>query len=159
MFAPPIPTISWFASTFSPRRAAKLAEVAIWSVRETSTMPKDAARSGPRDSSGTDGNVRLGNPWGSGPTTSTPLAARSRTPVTTVAPRTATSTAGTFLVTRGSRSRTARVARPIASAVVLVWSSPSRNALISSKNPSASVENPNSFGSWPTMMVTARPFM
>ena len=94
--APPIPIISWLGSTFSPRRAAKLAEVAIWSVRETSTMPKDAASSGPRDSSGTDGKVRLGNPWGSGPTTSTPFAARSRTPVTTVAPRTATSTAGIF---------------------------------------------------------------
>ncbi len=79
--------------------------------------------------------------------------------MTTVAPTTATSTAGIFDMTCGKISSTARVARPIASAVVFVWSSPSKNDVTSSTNPSASVENPNSFGSWPTMIVIASPFM
>ena len=48
MLAAPMPTISWSASTSSPRRAAKLAEVAIVSVSETSVMPSAATNSGTR---------------------------------------------------------------------------------------------------------------
>ena len=36
-----------------------------------------------------------------------------------------------------------------------VWSRPSTNAFTSARNESASVEKPNSFGSWPTMIVIA----
>jgi hypothetical protein len=36
---------------------------------------------------------------------------------------------------------------------------PFTNARASSIRPSASIENPNSFGSWPIRIVTARPFM
>ena len=108
--AAPIPIISWFGSTSSPRRAAKLVEVAIVSVRDTRTIPIDAMNSGPRCSNGTPGNVGVGNPLGNDPTVATPLAARSKTPVTTVAPTTATSTAGTFFDTRGKTSRMTRVA-------------------------------------------------
>ena len=39
------------------------------------------------------------------------------------------------------------------------FASPLANALISSISPSASMLNPNSFGSCPTRMVIARPFM
>ena len=70
----------------------------------------------------------------------TPFSARSNTPVTTVAPTTATSTAGILFETRGRINRTANVAIPIASAVVFVSSSPCTKALHSSMKPSASVE-------------------
>ena len=60
--AAPIPIISWLASTSSPLRAAKLVEVAIVSVSETSTMPNEAASRGPRASIGTDGKVGVGSP-------------------------------------------------------------------------------------------------
>ena len=46
--AAPIPIISWFGSTSSPRRAAKLVDVAIVSVSETSTIPTAATSSGAR---------------------------------------------------------------------------------------------------------------
>ena len=76
-----------------------------------------------------------------------------------MAPTTATRTAGTRRVARGSRNRTARTAIPSMRVTALVWSSPVTNAFTSSTKPLASVENPNSLGSWPTTMVTASPFM
>lgn len=36
---------------------------------------------------------------------------------------------------------------------------PSTKPVASASSPSASTENPNSFGSWPTRMVSASPFM
>ena len=56
---------------------------------------------------------------------------------------------------------TARPSTPTASAAPTVSPSrrPSTNAAVSSMRPFASVEKPNSFGSWPTRMVTASPFM
>ena len=105
------------------------------------------------------GKAGVGTPWGSAPTVFTPCSASPSTAETTVAPTTATSTAGTRRVSRGSTSRTRRQARPTASVVASVWSRPAKNARTSSTNVSASVEKPNSLGSWPTMMVMARPFM
>ena len=59
-----------------------------------------------------------------------PSSARLNTPVTTVAPTTATSTAGIFFdMTSGGVSSTASVARPIASAVVFVCRAPATKAL------------------------------
>lgn len=54
---------------------------------------------------------------------------------------------------------TARLPRPMASAVALVAppARPSTNARISSNTPRASVVNPNSFGSWLTNTTTAMP--
>ena len=52
-----------------------------------------------------------------------------------------------------------RTATPSTSVVVCVWPRPSTNALTSPRKESASVENPNSFGSCPTMIVIPRPFM
>ena len=48
---------------------------------------------------------------------------------------------------------------PTARVVPFVWDSPVTKALISARKLSASVENPKSLGSWPTMMVIAKPFM
>ena len=48
---------------------------------------------------------------------------------------------------------------PSVSAVVSRWSKFVTNSRTSPTNVSASVENPLSFGSWPTMMTIARPFM
>ena len=158
-FAAPIPIISWFGSISSPRRAAKLVEVAIVSVSDTSTIPSAAISSGPRSLTETCGIDGVGRPCGNAPTVFTPFSPRSSSAVATVAPTTATSTAGTRVVIRGRIIRTASVATPITSAVVFVWSSPDTNAFVSSMKPSASVENPKSFGSWPTMIVIARPFM
>ena len=79
--------------------------------------------------------------------------------VATVAPTTATRTAGTLRVRRGRPSSTARVARPTARAVASRWSKFVTNCRTSSTKSSASVEKPHSLGSWPTMMVMARPFM
>ena len=88
------------------------------------------------------------------------VGAGSSTAETTVAPTTATRTAGHPLGDVGSTSRTTSTATPTASSVVAsVWSRLVKNARTSSTKPSASVENPNSFGSWPTMIVIARPFM
>ena len=67
--------------------------------------------------------------------------------------------AGSVRVTRGSTSSTASVASPSARVVEFVWSMLAKNALTSSTKVSASVENPHSFGSWPTMMVMPSPFM
>ena len=43
--------------------------------------------------------------------------------------------------------------------VVFTSSSPWKKARTSSTKPSASVEKPHNLGSWPTTIVTARPFM
>ena len=51
----PIPTISWLASFSSPRRAAKLVEVAIVSASETSVIPIAAANSVPTSLRSTEG--------------------------------------------------------------------------------------------------------
>ncbi len=155
-FAVPMPIISWFGSTSSPRRAAKLVDVAIVSVSDTSVIPTAATSSGTTSWTLVHGSSGVGSPCGRAPTVFT---SRSNTAVTIVAPTTATSTAGTFRMTRGSRRRTASVARPTTIAVRLRSSKPSTKARSSSMKPSASVENPQSLGSWPTMIVRASPFM
>lgn len=53
-----------------------------------------------------------------------------------------------------AKSPTARAATTASPALT-----PCTNATDSSTRPSASVEKPNSFGSWPTKIVNARPFM
>ena len=58
--AVPIPIISWFGSTSSPRRAAKLVDVAIVSVSDTKVMPMAAANSGPTSPMSVHGNGRSG---------------------------------------------------------------------------------------------------
>ena len=74
-----------------------------------------------------------------------------------MAPTTATRTAGIVRVTRGSTSSTASVARPTVRAVASRWSKFVTNSRISSTKVSASVENPLSFGSCPTMMTIGQP--
>ena len=156
MLAVPMPIISWFGSTSSPRRAAKAVDVAIVSVSDTSVMPIAATNIGATSSHVVHGTDGRGSPCGRTPTVEM---SRSNRPVTTVAPTTATSTAGIVRVTRGSRRSTASVAIPTASAVELRSSSPVKNVFTSSMKSSESVEKPNSLGSWPTMIVIARPFM
>ena len=70
-----------------------------------------------------------------------------------MAPTTATSTAGSRVVMRGSTSRSTSTATPTMSVVACVWSRFSTNARTSARNESACVEKPNSFGSCPTMIV------
>ena len=159
MFAVPMPIISWFGCSSSPRRAAKLDAVAMVSVSDTSTMPIAASRRGPTSSTDVHGSDGFGKPWGRVPTVATPSAARSSTADTIVAPATATSTAGMRVVIRGSTSSTTSTPTPTATAPACVWSRWSTNARSSSTNPSASVEKPKSLGSWLTTIVMARPFM
>ena len=109
----------------------------------------------------TSGTVSGGNPCGSVPTRSTPCCARSNRFAATIETTTAIRTLGTFGSTRWSTNMTTSPSTPIASAAVTVSPSatPLTNALASAMNPSASVENPNSLGSWPTRIVMASPFM
>ncbi len=104
-----------------------------------------------------NGSDGAGTPRGSTPTVVTSEAARSNTADAIVAPTTATNTAGTIVVRRGSTSSTANTHSPVTSVARLVRSTFRRNWRTSSTKPSASVENPNSLGSCPTMIVTARP--
>ena len=100
--AAPSPIISWFGSTSSPRRAAKLVAVAIVSVSETSVMPT-AAMTGAADVArcSSTGTLGVGTPWGSEPDGRDPVGRRSSTAETIVTPTTATRIAGT----RGSEPR------------------------------------------------------
>ena len=157
--AAPIPTISWLASTSSPRRAAKLVEVAIVSASDTSVIPIAAASSAPTSLRSTEGICGRGKPCGSEPTVVTPWDVRSNTDTARVERTTVISTAGIREVKRGRTSIRASDARPTINVSRLRWSSPFTKALTSSTNPSASVEKPNSFGSWPTTIVTPRPIM
>ncbi len=129
------------------------------SVSETSVMPIAAMSSGTTSPALVHGMVGAGTPCGSAPTVATPSSASPRAAETTVAPTTATRIAGSRLVTRGSTSITASTATPTSSVVVSVWSTFSANCLTSSRKLSALVEKPNSFGSWPTMIVMPRPVM
>ena len=129
------------------------------SASETSVMPTAATIKGPTSANFVQGSDGLGTPLGSVPTVATPCACRSKMAETTVATTMPTRTAGTTLVNRGSTNKMASTPRPTTSAAPTVPSSPSTKALSSGPKPSASVENPKSLGSWPTMMMRARPFM
>ena len=154
--ADPMPIISLFGLTFSPRRALNEVDSVIVSVSETSVIPTAATSSGTTSSMSVHGTAGVGSPLGRLPTVAM---SRSSTAVTTVAPTTATRTAGIARVMRGSTSSTASVASPTPRAVASRWSKFVTNSRTSSTNVSASVENPLSFGSWPTMMTMASPFM
>ena len=56
---------------------------------------------------------------------------------------------------------TARLASPMRTAAGTVFPStiPRTNSMIPSMTPVASTEKPSSFGSWPTRIVSAIPFM
>ncbi len=129
------------------------------SVRETIVMPTAAMSSGPMSLALVQGSSGEGTPAGSTPTVSTPSSARPSRAETAVAPTTPTRTAGTRVVSRGRPRRTTRTPTPTARVAASVWSMPSTNARTSSMKSSPSVEKPNSFGSWLTMIVMARPFM
>ena len=129
------------------------------SVSDTSTIPIAASSNGPTSLSEVHGRVGRGRPLGNDPTVATPSPASPSTADRIVAPATATSTAGTFRVILGKTSSTTSAPRPTSSAAVWVSSRWSTNARISSTNESASVEKPKSFGSCPTTIVTASPFM
>ena len=126
------------------------------SVSDTRVMPIDAISMGTTSLTLVHGRVGLGNPCGNAPTVFT---SRLKTPVTTVAPTTTKSTAGILVVNRGSTSKMTSNDRPSHIAVGLRRENPSTNARNWLTKPSASVENPQSLGNWPTMMVSANPFM
>ncbi len=71
------------------------------------------------------------------------------------------STAGTFGSHRCSTRISTIPAIPTtaAAATASPWASPLTKPVTSWIRPSALILNPNSFGSWPTRMVSARPFM
>ena len=156
MLAEPTPIISRFGFTCSPRRALNDVESVMVSVRDTRVIPTAATRSGRTSSMSVHGTVGVGRPSGRVPTVAM---SRSKTAVTAVAPTTATRTAGISRVRRGSTSSTASVISPRPRAVASRWSKFATNSRTSSTKLSASVENPQSFGSCPTMMTTASPFM
>ncbi len=105
MLATPIPIISWSGCTSSPRRAAKLDAVAMVSVSDTRVIPAAATSNGPTSPSFVHGSDGRGTPWGRAPTVLTPCWSSTRTAETTVAPMTATSTAGTRRLMRGQEEQ------------------------------------------------------
>ena len=109
----PIPIISWSGSTSSPRRAAKLVAVAIVSVSDTSVMPTAAISSGPTSPAFVHGKARRRHPLRERADGRRRRGRQSpSTAETTVAPTTATSTAGSRCVTRGSTSSTREHRQP-----------------------------------------------
>ena len=117
--AVPTPIISWFGFTCSPRRELNEVDRAIVSVSDTSTMPTAATSNGQTSFTSVHGTSGVGRPSGSPPTV---LRSKSKSAVSSVAPTTATSTAGILRVMRGRTSSTARVASPMTRAVELRWS-------------------------------------
>ncbi len=160
-FATPMPIISPLPLISCPVRAANADAVEIVSASDTSTMPSAPANSGPKSDRRTSGIVSGGKPLGSTPTRLTPWSARLKTVVEAIASTTMTSTAGTFGSQRCSTRITTIPAIPTAAAAATAspLASPLTNPATSPMNPSASTLNPNSFGSCPTRMVSARPFI
>ena len=105
----------------------------------------------------TDGIVGLGKPWGRTPITSTPRAARSNATEAAIDTTTATRIPGVRGEKRFRPRIVTRLTSPIPSAQAFVWSRFWTKAIISPTRPLASVEKPNSLGSWPMKIVTARP--
>ena len=105
--------------------------------------------------------VSGGKPFGRVPTSDTPWVANWKTEVAAIARTTAISTAGSFGSQRPSARIMNRLSTPIATAAPTAFPevSPSTNARASLISPLASTEKPNSFGSCPTRIVRASPFM
>ena len=160
-FAVPIPISSWLPSISWPVRAANEDAVEIVSVSDTSAMPSAPSASAPRSPSETVGIVNGGNPCGNAPTSDTPRDSRSKIAASAIEMTTTSSTPGSLGSTRSKTTISTSPSAPIANAAVTVspLATPRRNPVSSSMNPSASTENPNSFGNWPTRIVTASPFM
>ena len=159
--AAPMPIISWLPRTSWPVRAANAPAVEIVSASETSEIASAPATSGPRSDQPTDGTVSGGNPFGSTPIRLTPRSPSAKTALTTMARTTMTRTLGTF---GNHRCRTRITTMPpiptaAAAGTISPCASPWRKPTNSPISPSASTENPNSLGSWPTRMVSASPFM
>ena len=160
-FAAPMPIISWLPRISCPERAANDDAVEIVSVSDTSAIPRAPANIRAKSEKSRWGMVNGGKPCGSSPTRETPRSARSKSDVAPIASTTMTSTAGTL----GSHRCSARIstipAMPTAAAATTVspsatpWTKPTRSPM----KPSLLTLNPKSFGSWPTRMVIARPFM
>ena len=156
-----MPIISWLPRISWPVRAANADAVEIVSARATSAMPSAPANRGPRSDRRTSGIVSGGKPLGSTPTRLTPWSARPKTDVAAMASTTMISTAGTL---GSQRCRTRITTIPViptaaAAATASPWARPFTNAVASLIRPSASILNPNSLGSCPIRMVSARPFM
>ena len=143
-----------------PVRAANDEAVEIVSVSATNAIPSAPATSSGRSETGL-GTVSGGNPFGSVPTNETPWSARLNADDAPIATTTAISTPGTFGNQRLSARIRTRLNTPIATAAPTASPEviPFTNARASLIRPLASVENPNSFGSCPIRMVSARPFM
>ena len=93
--------------------------------------------------------VRGGKPCGSVPTSFTPCASSWKIRAATIESTTAARIPGSFGRKRPSTTINAIPNNPIASAAVTVspFLTPLKKPLVSAMKPSASIENPNSFGS------------
>ena len=159
--AAPMPIISWLPCTSWPVRPANDDDVEIVSASETSAIARAPASeraevrpAGPR------GRSAAGSPCGSTPIRLTPRSPSSEDGADDDGQHHHDEDAGHLgqpaLQARGSpRCRRARPRprpgrRPPARA-------PARKPTNSPISPSASTENPNSLGSWPTRMVSGQP--
>ena len=162
MLAAPMPIISRLPSTSSPVRAANADAVEIVSVSETSAMPSAPAN---EQRQVAERHVRDGErreALGQRADERDAVVREVEHDAAAIDSTTATSTPGTLGSTRcRTRISDQADASPIASAAPhrLAVGTPSTKPRASSIRPSASTEKPNSFGSWPTRIVSARPFM
>ena len=151
---------SWSASGRCPPRPAIVRERTLVSAIETRAMAAPATMMVTISPSGNAGNANDGRPCGSGPTVATPnVSAAAVTATTMVATTTASSTPGTLGSQTLQPTMMAMAPTPMARSTGLVSPSatPWTKATVSGRSPSASVEKPNSFGSWPTKTVRAMP--
>ena len=161
-FAAPIPSISWLPWTSCPLRAANADAVEIVSASETRAMPQRAGEQRPEvgrpDVRDRERREALREDADQADAVVAPGRRRSSA---TIASTTITSTAGTFGSQRCSTRIRTIPAIPTAAAAGTAspFASPLDEAGDLPIRPSASTLNPNSFGSCPTRMVSARPFM
>ena len=159
--AAPMPIISWFARTSWPLRAANADAVEIVSVSDTSAMPSAPATRSHRSEADTFGMVKGGKPWGSTPTSETPRSARLEDGRRCDRQQHGHEDGGDLGQPPLQQQDDGEPATPMASAAVTVspLATPSMKPTSSAIRPFASTEKPNSFGSCPTTIVRARPFM
>jgi len=129
------------------------------SASDTTAIAKPPASIAVRSPKPTAGIASLGRPCGIAPTTSTPAAARPATAVTTVVATVARTipTAARSMSRATTMMASAAMPTPSVSACASPLATPWAKAIASGTRPSASVENPKSFGSCETMTVSAIP--
>ena len=157
-FATPRAPISWFPSTWTPLRAAKLLESTEVSAKAIRAMPAAGPSRAMTSSMPMPPRAGAGRPWGRAPTVGSAVV-RSRKAVSAVAATTASSTPGSFHGRKRHPTMTAMVPAPNSKANGLMPPPATACAVpvavLTSEPPLTDM--PSSLGSWLSMMTMAIP--